>query len=694
MCKNTYHMNCVRPPLLKKPSRGFAWSCAACARAQERKLEARNTPTLREAADEDEEIIDDEEDDGLHGGANDSGTGAATPMEGTIDDSARPETQEQMYQASLWPFRYLGIHCKPEDALDYDDRIYPRAGSRLGTRHQAPVMAWPGRPVVYVKKREFAKKGGRKEKGQSKEVQAAIEADRKERAARPKWVQDEPPGYVARGEDYDNDDPNCTATLLWKPPEEGEATITDAEIDEYMERARSMAPSMGLPENSTNLHDVAADLLRRNNYNATLALRLLKTVEKAKFKEPDLNAAELKKFEEAVAKFGSEWHLIYKYVRTVPYGDIVRWYYKWKKTKQGKLIWGNFSGRKGKKDARKAEEEASRLADEVADDHDDSAFDTDKASERKRAFVCKFCGTKRSRQWRRAPGSSAVPDSNKLVKQDKSVHYINALCRRCAEPWRRYGIQWEDINEIQKKLAQSGGRGSKRKVDDELQKEFATATEMVRITDLIAEAAANSQASSSAEPPKKKLKMLPEKEGEQANGGEAAAAAATTTTTAAKKKAAVEKAAAPPPEPEFLKPRTLPCAICRRIEPRTDARGDQHLSCKECRLAVHRNCYGVVDNRPNGKWVCDMCANDKNPQLSIVSVNGWTISGEVAIRSSSLTMESRITSVFCVRTRTRNMTSSSRQKSLIRSGLIRTANGNGRSGSLPSSRPSTGVRSR
>lgn len=28
-------MNCVRPPLLKQPSRGFAWACGPCSRAQE-----------------------------------------------------------------------------------------------------------------------------------------------------------------------------------------------------------------------------------------------------------------------------------------------------------------------------------------------------------------------------------------------------------------------------------------------------------------------------------------------------------------------------------------------------------------------------------------------------------------------------------------------------------------------------------
>ena len=62
-------MNCVRPPLLKKPSRGFAWACGPCSRAQERKLEARNTPNLADPGleAEEEEIVDEEEDDGLLG---------------------------------------------------------------------------------------------------------------------------------------------------------------------------------------------------------------------------------------------------------------------------------------------------------------------------------------------------------------------------------------------------------------------------------------------------------------------------------------------------------------------------------------------------------------------------------------------------------------------------------------------------
>lgn len=664
VCKNTYHMNCVRPPLLKKPSRGFAWSCAACARAQERKLEARNTPTVHDNIDEDEEFFDDDEEAAAAKSkgkaaaakaAAGTGTGSGSSPEdgGAIDDTAGLETAEQMYQASLWQFRYLGIHCKAEDALDYDDRIYPRAGSRLGPRHQAIVQPWPGKAIEYVKRREFAKtgKGGKRDKGQNKEMQAALEADKKERANRPKWVQDEPAGYVARGEDLDNDDPNCTATVLYKPPEEVGLEVTDAEQDEYLETARQMATTVGLPERSTtNLQDVAIGLLFQTAFDAGLALKRLKQVSKAAFKEPELSAAEQKKFEEGVAKFGSETYLITRFTR-IDYWDVVRYYYKWKKTERGKQVWGNFPGRKGKKAARKAEEEASRLADEVADDHDDSAFDTYKSSEKRRAFICKFCGTRQSRQWRRAPGSSALSESNsKMVTatgngggKDKSgngaqaQHYVSALCRRCAEPWRRYGIQWEDVAEIAKKASQAGGRTWRRKVDEELMKELNTATEMARVTDQVAldaaaAAATNGHHSAGGEPARKRLKITaPDSAPDSGSEATTTNAATTTTTVVSKKKAAADKAAAekaaaaaaaaaaalaPPQQPEFPKPRTLPCAICRRVEPL----GDQHLSCKECRLAVHRNCYGVVDNRQ--RWTCDMCANDKNPQVAIVSV-GW-----------------------------------------------------------------------
>ncbi|RFU75236.1 hypothetical protein TARUN_7008, partial [Trichoderma arundinaceum] len=602
-------MNCVKPPLLKKPSRGFAWSCAACSRAQERKLEARHTPNTIETGEADDDEFLDEDEEDVHGVETDR----TSPAD---DDAPHQGTAEQIYQASLWPWRYLGMHCKPEDALDYDDRIYPRAGTRIGPRNQASVSPWPGQPVQYVKPLEF-KKGGKKDQKLLKEQQ---EAERARRGQRPKWVQDQPPGYVARGEDLDEDDPNCTATLLWKPPA-SDAPSAD-KINNYVAEAMSTAKKLDLPERSTNLRDAAVEALFRERFDESKALTVLSQKPRIEFKEPNLSPAELKKFEEGVSKFGSELHLVMKHVKTKLPGEIVRHYYIWKKTERGQQVWGSFPGRKGKKQARREDAAASKLADDVAHDDDDSAFDADKAVEKKRNFICQFCNRTQDRQWRRAPNplpGLVTEQALKGANKDKAGNqYVVALCRRCAELWRRYAIRYEVIEEVAKKVAQAGGRAWKRKQDEELLKELQLAQEMGYMTPERAPtpSKAVAQPTEAQEPPRKKLKA----------GSAAAAAAAAadketdatpsdggSTPSSAPAKKKEKPVVEPPPAPEMPKPRTLPCAICDQMEPM----GDQHVSCRECRLTVHRNCYGVIDNKVQGKWVCDMCANDKSPQVSI-----------------------------------------------------------------------------
>lgn len=608
-------MNCVRPPLLKKPSRGFAWSCAACSRAQERKLEARHTSSA--AGDvEDDELVDDDDDE-AHGISTDRTTPAG-------DDSDPQGTAQQIHQASLWPWRYLGMHCKPEDALDYDDRIYPRASTRIGPRHQANVTPWPGRPVQYVKPVEVKK--GSKGPKMSKEAQ---DAEKALRGKRPKWVQDQPPGYVARGEDHDRDDPNATSTLLWRPPSSDDS-IRGGSMDDYFKKAQNMAKKLGLPERSTNLGDAALETLFRREYDVPGALKDLPNIEREAFKEPNLTVAELKKFEEGVSKYGSELHLVMKHVKTMTPAQVVRYYYTWKKTERGQQIWGSFTGRKGKKQAKRAEAAASKFADDVADNDDDSAFDSAKATEKKRCFVCQFCSTSTSRQWRRAPTAPpgvAGDHGAKAAAKDKGSQFVVALCRRCAELWRRYGIRFEEMEEVAKKVAQSGGRAWKRKQDEELLKELQAAQEMgLMAPDRDGTPLSGPVPSTSQEPPRKKLKNaasenskdkeVKEKETKDSSKDPEPACSDGGGSASGLSKKKDKLADTTPVVPEMPKPRTLPCAICDQMEPL----GDQHVSCRECRLTVHRNCYGIVDNRIQGKWTCDMCFNDKSPQVSIVSL--------------------------------------------------------------------------
>ncbi|OOO10151.1 Bromo adjacent domain protein [Aspergillus oryzae] len=632
VCHDTYHMYCVRPVLTKKPARGFAWACAACSRAQERKLEARNTPILGESqAEVEEEVVEEEEEE--PNGAN--GTSSSTPA--IVEEEApRPATEEQVAQARMWPYRYLGIHCRVEDALDYDDRIYPRASSRLGPRFQAIVNPWPGRPVEYVKPTDIKKKymkssGGRKDSKLSKEALAALEAAKQEKANRPKWVMDEPQGYVRRGEDEPvtvNGKQVRTAELMFKMPtatqipSRGEDDAPGADlsaadrerfIDDYMARAKEIAPDLGVEKYSTNFLDKALELLYANSFDVETALSKLKQMNKYKdLKEPHLRPEEVKAFEQGVAKYGSEWRNLTKHVGTVPHYQIVRFYYMWKKTARGHQIWDHYEGRRGKKEAKR--NHTAKLVDDVADDHDDSAYDNEKAVEKKRGFQCKFCSTRTSRQWRRAPGippGTTTPSEPSSKQRDKGPQLTVALCLRCALLWRKYGIQWENVDEVAKKISQSGNKSWRRRVDEELLTQLLISTETpISINSATAATAASIGVPVAANP---QVQETTKKKGRTNDKDSGATSTATSVEPAPKKKPAPEKAPEPAPiVPDPPKAKTLPCAVCNKMEPM----GDQHLSCRDCRLTVHRSCYGVSPSRNCVKWLCDMCTNDRNPLFS------------------------------------------------------------------------------
>ncbi|KAJ6190910.1 hypothetical protein N7519_000931 [Penicillium mononematosum] len=604
VCNSTYHMHCVRPALTKKPARGFAWACAACSRAQERKLEARNTPLTGSIRTDGEDVImeEEEEEDPNHANGTANGTSVSTP--GAEENSMpQPATAEQIAHAKMWPYRYLA-HVS-------------------GTRHQAMVPPWPGRAVEYVKPLD-AKKKSKKDGKLSKDAQAAMEAAKHERANRPKWVQDEPTGYVHRGLDEPvaiNGKQARTAELQFKMPTadqipaRGEddapgSHLSDADrekfIDDYMRQAKELAPAIGVEKYSTNFLDRALALLYSENFDVQAALAKLKKTNKYKdLKEPHIRPEELKLFEQGVAKYGSEWRNIMKHVKTVPIYQIVRFYYI-----------------RGKKEVRRHSVVSSKLLDDVADDHDDSAFDSEKAVVQKRGFHCKFCSTRHSRQWRRAPlvPPGTVIPSEPSNKKDKGPMLTVALCLRCALLWRKYGIQYEDVDELAKRLASSGNKSWRRRIDEEMLAQLIVATETPFVITpatattatamgipldtnprLLMEGKAEPKVEGKVDPTKKKVKETP------------APSTATSVEPMPKKKTVPEKVVeAPPIVPDPPKAKTLPCSICNQVEPS----GEEHLSCRDCRLTVHRNCYGVRDSRPGNKWLCDMCSNDRTPSIS------------------------------------------------------------------------------
>lgn len=627
-CKNTYHMSCVRPPLPKKPARGFGWVCAPCSRAADLKLEARNTP-LSET-----ELSRHNDPDGLD--EDDSPPQDLTTRENSAGaEEHPPPTAAQLAQASLWPWRYFGIHSKPEDALDYDDRIYPRASSRLGPRHQANTTVWHGRPIEYVKPAE-GKKKYKPASSAKKDAKTVALLENDKRPKRPKWVFDEPPGFVPRGSDELIElkgKKEYTAQLTFKMPEPGELSERGADehgrcpddfgeiVDAYMRRCdKEIAPLYGLKAGSVDVRTKGLEKLQENGYDVDKALEAMRHLSaKIDLKQPELTKDEIRRFEEGVAKYGSELHAVARHVSpNIKESRIVRFYYTWKKTSRGRDIWGNFENRKSKKDSKRVEKDNSgtRLLEDVGDEADDSAYDNEKAARIKRGFCCKFCKTTSSRVWRRAPQTAPgtlVPRGDPTSKQnkDKSSWLVLALCGKCAYLWRRYAVQYESIEEIGRKIAIAGGRASKRKVDEELMRIVLEAQNFTgdTITTNTAQIAKTAGIDvpmtmiEADEPPKKKTK-----------GGEVA----TTTTTEVvieKKRMVPERPIELEPlKPEMPRVKEHPCAVCHIMN------HPEHkiLKCRDCRLHVHAPCYGVNAPVGNGPWFCDTCRND---HTTLVSTN-------------------------------------------------------------------------
>ncbi|KIK96767.1 hypothetical protein PAXRUDRAFT_825597 [Paxillus rubicundulus Ve08.2h10] len=122
-CKKFFHMGCVQPPLLAKPSRGYGWTCAPCSRRHEEEVDNHEihhlNPTTKPKSNAP------------------APRGRGRPRK---DRSlAEKEENVDIKYFKMWPFRYFGQYTVAEDTLDSDDLIFPRAATRVGPKYQAAI---------------------------------------------------------------------------------------------------------------------------------------------------------------------------------------------------------------------------------------------------------------------------------------------------------------------------------------------------------------------------------------------------------------------------------------------------------------------------------------------------------------------------------------------------------------------------
>ena len=228
----------------------------------------------------------------------------------------------------------------------------------------------------------------------------------------------------------------------------------------------------------------------------------------------------------------------------------------WKKTARGKEIWGKQESRKGNR--QKLAHVAGEGVPDVGDSSDDSAFDDRKATRQKKRFECKFCQTETARRWRKAPGGMVVLEGERIL----------ALCDRCGELWRKYGVQYVVPEDGVKKVVEAKAP-KKRPIEEE-----------------------------------EGVKRKRVKKDDKANGKVVRRTRA----------GSIELPAWPS------------CAVCGFVEE------EEPVTCHICGLCVHAGCYGYTKKNRKGNWACDMCINDKQPLVSTVYPLKFQLTIEIRMR--------------------------------------------------------------
>ncbi|QLQ81198.1 hypothetical protein HG537_0E05530 [Torulaspora globosa] len=350
--------------------------------------------------------------------------------------TTRVQEKVPIKRESAW-YQYVGQHliCSMEDLLDPDLLLpYPFKTSRIGPKYQ-----WSG----------------------CNDQQSWHEMC-----------------YQNQGFDRGTSD---TAELNWKLDE---SKLSVEELEDYVNHCkRTFAPRLEMIPESCNFLNMILKILMICDYDKSSALTICETdLTRSNLKEPTFTPEEILQFEEGVAKYGSELNHVSECVPTQPLSMIVRYYYQWKKTPNGREIWGNFKGRsknklsKMPKDIRESthrkslrERKLTKLAKESNACNfqrqsrfiDESCFDIENMPILKNYFRCLFCLINFSPMWYKVTDGFDEEDheaqqnlAGRTIdgRSRNNPDKVDALCIRCARLWRRYGVRWEPPLEVFKRL--------------------------------------------------------------------------------------------------------------------------------------------------------------------------------------------------------------------------------------------------
>ncbi|KAF9906089.1 putative PHD type zinc finger protein with BAH domain-containing protein [Linnemannia zychae] len=617
MCQGFHHMLCINPPMLRKPSKGFAFQCALCTKLA--MDSASSSPSALKQASVVNNSAASSGQNSPRGSPKQKSVPTLTVAPSTRNSNTHkndskallasaPSTSQDQKMSHMWPFRYFGTHADIQDIFDPDDRVYPRASSRVGARYQAVVVKWDGPGQILVTSTIFddpqnnllkgrTKKGGRGGRPPSNKLKVPEEQfETQSRAhsasldsaadgldtpqapsspARSGLGIDDGPVHLERGGED-------TASLQYCKP----SHISDEYVAAYMNRVNDL--SLCLPSHSADLIDRALSTLQRSGFDADKAVKEMATVEKRDFDIVDWTPKEIELFEEGIRLYGHELFAIKKKVETRSMKDIVRFFYQWKKTERYQPVYSVFTKINKPNKKFKSVGRAAVISSVVelgsrtkanGELPPDNILDRDciilPTAENASKFECIHCGTTTTTMWRKAPG-----------EVDRQKKFPRVYCNDCGSDWVRY-VALPPLTDSIKE--------SKRNRNKDKEKEKEKEKDVQGIT-----AGGKGQTNGNGKPSPVVIVSEP------ASGVKRKRSEPKGATPKRIKEQSREPTRSPSPDPE------TPCAVCNNFA----TPSSQVLTCSTCRLAVHPDCYGVSSTVSARKWNCDTCLNNQNPTCS------------------------------------------------------------------------------
>ncbi|KAJ2371598.1 putative PHD type zinc finger protein with BAH domain-containing protein, partial [Coemansia sp. RSA 2607] len=518
VCDKTYHMQCLDPPLTRKPAKGYSWHCAACLKqSQEQRHESNGSVTPSAIVDSserkrstratqvDENVIalrsgaggssgaaasDTESRSGskrlktAHGGGSNVGEPTSTPI-------PRPKNR------GLWPFRYFGVYTEIDDVLHDDERIYPRSVSRIGPKYQAivPDMVSPaGRELDIQLTAKFRKLNSKNQRTGSG-IESRDELSKKlsqltagnslntnttgggggggggvgrwhGKSAEQMdlmWDQIE----VVRG--------NGDAQLFFRQPDHldnDELDMYMGSILPYLQRHFAHIQDFTLMD----CQDAALHGLAQHSYDVEEALITIPDCPEAYVRPRDVtdgwNASGVAQFNEYLREYGANLQSVHEAMPMMSRRAVVLRFYLIAKSKLGLHLLEDFSNRNRAAQRRfnlgQGEGAGTNLHIEVASDAGISGVNTPSSSPHitalgeRSARRCIHCQQESSARWYPAPADVVMYNT----RGSRAIGAQRIICADCREYWQHYAMMpdQETINarnqQSQSANGTKGGSGS------------------------------------------------------------------------------------------------------------------------------------------------------------------------------------------------------------------------------------------